>query len=380
MKKIICLFIFFSISTLSVFSTNFFVPTVVDVRSLGMGGSHLCDFDHPFVMVNNPSGMMFSGKQVFLPTLAFDFGLPPAAPAKLFEIIKNPNTDKIVDTLVDLLKKSDGIFIDGDITLPLTFSRVANNWGIGFYNNIFLRADLPSVSSMSAVAGGDLLLMGGFSCPVLNGDIHKLSIGLTTEFLGRFSISHKGSVTGLTSIDYSKLPAEMTLGLGFDIGVTYDVWNILSVSAVWKDLYLGMNRNLGAITSMSFSDEGEWKKFLHNGDLALGLGVQVPTGILKKVLTSFAVYIDYTNLTQIFNKGESIFLPHPLLHLSTGMEAVLFKTIALRFGLVGPYISAGFGVDLGAFHMSMAIYGKEKGTDPGSSPQVHGGFTLAFYY
>ena len=379
MKKILCLFSLTLVS-FAAFSADFFVPTVVDVRSSGMGGSHLCDFNQPFVMLNNPSGMMFSGKQVLLPTLSFDFGLPPSAPAKLFEIIRNPDSDKIVDTLVDLLKKSDGIYIDGDITLPLTFSRVANNWGIGFYNNVFLRADLPSVSSMSAVAGGDLLLVGGFSCPVLRGDTHKLSIGLTTKLLGRFSVSHKGSVTGLTSIDYSNLPAEMTLGLGFDVGVTYNVWDILSVSAVWKDLYLGMGKNLGTISSMSFSDEEEWKKFLYNGDLALGLGVQVPTGILKKVLTSFAVYLDYTNITQVFNKKVSVFSPHPLLYLSTGMEAVLFKTIALRFGLVGPYLSAGFGVDLGPFHMSMAIYGKEKGIDPGASPQIHGGFTLSFYY
>lgn len=380
MKRLVCLIFFSVIVSYSVSAVDFFAPTVVDVRSSGMGKSYLCDFDQPFVMLNNPSGMMFSGKQVFLPTLAFDLGLPPKAPSMLFDMVKSNGNTNIVNTLVELLKGSNGIYMDGDIMLPLTFSVVANNWGIGLYNNVFVRADLPSVSSMTATAGGDLFLVGGFSCPIIDEGIHKVSLGITAELLGRFGIYHQGSVTGLTSIDFSTLPAFMTLGMGFDIGATYNVWDILSISAVWKDLYLGMDKNLGAISSMSFSDNGEWKKFLQSGDLTLGLGVQVPTGVLEKVLTSFAVYVDYANITKLFNREKAIFLPHPLLDLSVGMEAILFKTIALRFGMTGPYLAGGLGIDLGPFHMSMSLYGKEKGLDPGSSPQVHGAFSLAFYY
>lgn len=379
LKRFICAF-FSVILSFPVFSLDFFAPTVVDVRSSGMGGSYLCDFNQPFVMLNNPSGMMFSGKQVFLPTLAFDFGLPPKAPGVVFDLVKGGEDTDIVDTLVELLKGTNGIYIDGDIMLPLTFSRVAKNWGIGVYNNVFVRADLPSVSSMTTVAGADLFLVGGFSCPIIDEGIHKVSLGITTELLGRFGIYHQGPVTGLTSIDFSTLPASMTLGLGFDIGATYNVWDILSVSAVWKDLYLGMDKNLGAISSMSFPDNGDWNKFLQAGDLTLGLGVQVPTGVLKKVLTSFAVYVDYANITKLFNQEQAVFLPHPLLDLSVGMEAVLFKAIALRFGMTGPYLAGGLGIDLGPFHMSLALYGKEKGLDPGSSPQIHGAFSLAFYY
>ena len=380
MKRLACLMLFSVIVSYSVSAVDFFAPTVVDVRSSGMGKSYLCDFDQPFVMLNNPSGMMFSGKQVFLPTLAFDLGLPPKAPRMLFDMVKSNGNTNIVNTLVELLKGSNGIYMDGDIMLPLTFSVVANNWGIGLYNNVFVRADLPSVSSMTATAGGDLFLVGGFSCPIIDEGIQKVSLGINAELLGRFGIYHQGSVTGLTSIDFSTLPAFMTLGMGFDIGATYNVWDILSISAVWKDLYLGMDKNLGSISSMSFSDNGEWKKFLQSGDLTLGLGVQVPTGVLEKVLTSFAVYVDYANITKLFNREKAIFLPHPLLDLSVGMEAILFKTIALRFGMTGPYLAGGLGIDLGPFHMSMSLYGKEKGLDPGSSPQVHGAFSLAFYY
>ena len=363
----------------SVSAVDFFAPIVVDVRSSGMGGSYLCDFDQPFVMVNNPSGMMFSGKQVFLPTLALDFGLPPQAPGFFLDIMKNSERDGIVDTLVDMLQEGNGLFIDGDVMLPLAFSRVNNNWGFGLYNDVFVRADMPSAASMSAIAGGDLFFMGGFSCPVIDEGMHKLSIGLTGELLGRFGVFYEGTVTGLTSIDFSTLPASLTLGLGFNIGATYTVWDILSVSAVWQDLYLGLEKDLGPITSMSFTHQKDWGKFLHQGDLTLGLGVQVPTGILKKVLTSFEVFVDYKNFTQLFNKNN-VFMPHPLLNLSVGMEAVLFKTIALRFGMTGPYLAGGLGFDLGVFHLSMALYGRERGIDPGTSPQIHGAFSLGFYY
>ena len=164
------------------------------------------------------------------------------------------------------------------------------------------------------------------------------------------------------------------------MGATYILWDMLSFSAVWKDLYFGMSHGLGTITSMSFSSEEEWRKFMQIGDLCLGMGVQIPTGILKKVLTTLAVYVDYDNFTSLFNRKKAIFLPHPLLNLSAGLEAVLFKTIALRFGMSGPYLAAGAGINLGPFHLSMSIYGKEKGIDPGASSQVHGAFALSFYY
>lgn len=359
-------------------TSGFIVPTVVDIRSAGMGGSHLCDFRQPFVLLDNPSGMAFSGKQVFFPSLALDFGGPPNV-SKLLGMLSGDGDVDLVDALVDMLKETNGIFIDADVMLPLAFSRVANNWGIGIYNNVFLRGDLPSVSSVSAVAGADLMLAGGFAVPLLDKGFQRLSLGMSTKLLGRFGVVYKGAATELASLDYKNLPAELTLAMGFDVGATYSLWDILSFSLVWKDLYLGMSHGLGTITSMEFSDE-EWSKFVDSGDLALGIGVQVPLGLVERVVSSLSVYVDFSNITSMFNKEKAIFLPHPLLNLSAGLEAVLFKTIALRFGMAGPYLAAGFGVDLGVFHISMAIYGREKGLDPGQSAQVHGAFALSFYY
>ncbi len=356
---------------------DFIVPTVADIRSAGMGGSHLCDFRQPFVLLDNPSGMVFSGKQVFFPSLALDVGGPPNVSTRLLDMLGG-DVD-LVDTLVDMLKESNGIFIDADVMLPLAFSRVANNWGIGVYNNVFVRGDLPSVSSVSAVAAADLMLAGGFAVPVLDRDFQRLSLGLSAKLLGRFGVVYKGAVTELASLDYKSLPAELTLAAGFDVGATYSLWDILSFSLVWKDLYLGMSHGLGAISSMKFSGE-EWDKFVASGDLAFGIGVQVPLGVVERVVSSLSVYADFTNITGIFNQEKAIFLPHPLLNLSAGLEAVLFRTVALRFGMVGPYLAAGLGVDLGVFHISMAIYGKEKGLDPGQSAQVHGALALSFHY
>lgn len=379
-KRFLIVCVLFVIGSFSVFASNFLTPTVVDVRSSGMGGSYLCDFKQPFVLLNNPSGMSFGGKQIFLPSLALDMGGPSAAASRVFKLMKSSGDESMTDMLVDMLKESNGIFIDLDMMLPLTFSRVANNWGIGFYSNIFVRGDLPSVTSVPAIAGGDLMLAGGFSVPIINNNFHRLSMGMTTKLLGRFNIIYTGSATGLTSLDFDSLPTDMTLAAGFDVGATYILWDMLSFSAVWKDLYFGMSHGLGTITSMSFSSEEEWRKFMQIGDLCLGMGVQIPTGILKKVLTTLAVYVDYDNFTSLFNRKKAIFLPHPLLNLSAGLETVLFKTIALRFGMSGPYLAAGAGINLGPFHLSMSIYGKEKGIDPGASPQVHGAFALSFYY
>ena len=108
LKRFIC-GIFSIALSFSIFAVDFFAPTVVDVRSSGMGGSYLCDFNQPFVMLNNPSGMMFSGKQVFLPSLAFDFGLPPSDSGMIFDMVKDFKNTDFVNTLVYLLKKINGI-------------------------------------------------------------------------------------------------------------------------------------------------------------------------------------------------------------------------------------------------------------------------------
>lgn len=261
-KRFLIVCVLFVIGSFSVFASNFLTPTVVDVRSSGMGGSYLCDFKQPFVLLNNPSGMSFGGKQIFLPSLALDMGGPSAAASRVFKLMKSSGDESMTDMLVDMLKESNGIFIDLDMMLPLTFSRVANNWGIGFYSNIFVRGDLPSVTSVPAIAGGDLMLAGGFSVPIINNNFHRLSMGMTTKLLGRFNIIYTGSATGLTSLEFDSLPTDMTLAAGFDVGATYILWDMLSFSAVWKDLYFGMSHGLGTITSMSFSSEEEWRKFM----------------------------------------------------------------------------------------------------------------------
>ena len=108
-KRFLIVCVLFVIGSFSVFASNFLTPTVVDVRSSGMGGSYLCDFKQPFVLLNNPSGMSFSGKQIFLPYLALDMGGPSASASRVFKLMKSSGGESMTDMLVDMLKESNDL-------------------------------------------------------------------------------------------------------------------------------------------------------------------------------------------------------------------------------------------------------------------------------
>ncbi len=116
------------------------------------------------------------------------------------------------------------------------------------------------------------------------------------------------------------------------------------------------------------------------GKLTLGTAVSFPTFFTKGVIGSWTVYLDMRDALPFFTAKEDILSSSPLLSLAAGMEIVIFKTIALRGGICGPYLAAGAGIDLTPLHLEFAIYGKELGLEPGVQPQLHGAFSLSFYY
>lgn len=361
------------------------LPVVVDVRSGGMGGQHLADEASPFVLLHNPSLLPLSGKQVLLPSFAMDLG-GPAGIIPIFQkyldgtLMSEENQDMITSILTPLLEDTNGIYIDADIMLPVLGGRVNNGWGWGLYNDVFVRGTIPSLSIANVKAGGDLMLAFGFGFPLIETDNHFLSIGFNTKVLGRMEVVYDGDVSSLTKTDFSQLPAYLYGIAGADVGLTYNLLDILTVSLAWKDFYYGVGKNMGPLTSMSFSAN---KGVSHNwscGDLDAGIAVHVPTGFLKFIFSKVTVFADYKNIISGLPFASNAFAEHPLLNLSVGTEVVLFNFWGLRVGMQGPYFSAGTSFDLGPFHLGGSVYGLEKGLDPGESPQLHGALEIAFYY
>lgn len=391
MKKIsIVLLVFFCIFlsplvAASIAVSDIDLPVVVDVRSGGMGGQHLADEATPFALLNNPSILRLSGKQVLLPSFAIDLG-GPAGILPIFEkylngtLMSDGSQDMITSMLTPLLEDSNGIYLDADILLPILGGKVNNGWGWGLYNNVFVRGKVPSLSIAKVKTGADLMLAFGFSFPIIEVDNHQLYWGFNTKVLGRMEVVYDGDVSSLTTVDFAQLPAYLYGITGADVGLTYNLYDILTVSLAWKDFYYGLGKNMGPFTTMSFSSNPGVSHNWSYGDLDAGIAVHVPTGFLRFIFSKVTVFADYKNIISGFPFASNAFAEHPLLNLSFGTEVVLFKTWGLRVGMQGPYFAAGTSLDLGPFHLGGSVYGLEKGLDAGEAPQIHGALEIAFYY
>ena len=181
------------------------------------------------------------------------------------------NQDMITSILTPLLEDTNGIYIDADIMLPVLGGRVNNGWGWGLYNDVFVRGTIPSLSIANVKAGGDLMLAFGFGFPLIETDNHFLSIGFNTKVLGRMEVVYDGDVSSLTKTDFSQLPTYLYGIAGADVGLTYNLLDILTVSLAWKDFYYGVvwnklfRRRLIEDHRLSFDDKLAWcEDFLFN--------------------------------------------------------------------------------------------------------------------
>lgn len=382
---------FFAITILCIFTGSFSVfanttiapPVVVDVRSLSLGGFHYCDYDTPYVLLTNPAGMAAAEKKVLLPSLTMDFGGPVSViPTLATTFIESGDVmQTLLDELFSTMSMSNGVYIDLDMSLPLTFARINNNSGFGLFNRVYMQSNIPSISKTDLLAGGEIQFAFGSSVPVINTKHQLLSLGVTSKVFARLEAGGTGNPSSIMNMDFAAMDTKGTAAIGVDVGIFYRLFNFLSVSAVWHDANAGIIGDLGQIDDISFTPEKNKYRFaLNKGTLGLGVSVSIPTWLSLGLLSSWTVYADVKDVMAFIHPSEDIVTASPFLSLSAGMEMVVFNTISLRVGLNGPYLAAGAGIDLSAFHMEFAIFGQELGIDAGSIPQLHGAFGITFRY
>lgn len=383
----ILLFVIFSLvpcfSQFSFEETGIERPEVVDVRSLAMGGMYYCDFTTPYVMLSNPAGIPLVEKKTLLPSINLDLGGPLQALPSIYSAAKESEDiiQTVIDELLAQLSNTGGMYVDVDSSLPLTFAKVNEKSAFGLFNRVYIHSAIPSLAISDVILGGELQLAVGSAIPLIKTRNHRFSVGTTNKFLGRMEMLYTGDPSKITDIDFSTMPFSGTFAMGMDIGANYTFMNFLSFSAVWHDAYLGFKNQFGTPDDFGFSfKKGDLELLWTKGDLGLGVAIFIPTGFTKGILSSWKIYADYKNALSLFTELEDPFGESPWLSFSAGMEVVVFKTIALRVGLNGPYLALGAGIDLDPFHISFALYGQEKSLDPGIMPQMRGSFGISLYY
>lgn len=376
-------FVFFlSISPLPA-GDAFSLPDVVDVRSRAMGGVYSCDFDSPYILLVNPAGTAASGKKILFPSVAVDAAGPLDKLSSIYsEGVSSGNfLQSAYDHLMKYVSEHNGGYLNVDMMLPVNFARINNNSGFGFFNRVYFEGNIPSVTKADIAAGAEIQLVWAGAVPLIKSKNHLLAVGTGTRLVGRMEGVHTGIPSDIMDFSFSDLPVSGTVAAGFDAGIIYSFMNLIRVSAVWHSMYAGIQSSLGTFSDMSLTGDGTVPElFLEPGKLTLGTAVSFPTFFTKGVISSWTVYLDMRDALPFFTAKEDILSSSPLLSLAAGMEIVIFKTIALRGGICGPYLAAGAGIDLTPLHLEFAIYGKELGLEPGVQPQLHGAFSLSLYY
>ncbi len=372
--------LFFSFASFA--QTTISAPFAVDVRSLSMGGFHYCDFLSPYMVQVNPSSLTAVGKKTLLPSLSMDFGGPLSSMPSIISATKDSD-DIMHDILTEVLSSvssSNGVFVDLDMSLPLNFARINNNKGFGIFNRVYGKTHVPSLSKAALSAGAELFMVYSSAIPIVDLKGFRLSLGTGTKLLGRMETDYSGTPNDLEKIDFSSLPLKGTVAFGMDAAVTLTVLDMISLCAVWHDVYAGIQGDIGVISDISFSaSQGNLDLMFDKGKLGLGVALHIPTGFTKGVVSSLSLYADLYDFLPFF-EDEDAFSKSPLLSFSAGMEVVVFKTISLRVGMNGPYLAAGAGIDLTPFHIEVALYGKELGLSAGDASQLHGAISFSLYF
>lgn len=375
MKKISIIFTALLLSSAMIFAGEFKpeLHTNPSVRQQGFGGFYTSDIDSYYGMYANPAALGRRRGHSLYPAINAHLAGPLQDTFKIVDAFSSMD----MTALGSIIEENGGLKLGLNVEPLLSFGH-ASGWGFGwgFSTQAFMNATVPGIALADMKAGLEAVLTLGFGFPIIRGDHFFLSVGADAKGFFQGATAYNGSlvtlINNITS-DPTSMPLYMTAGFSFDAGVFFSIANSLDFSATWHDPF-----------SMAFISEGTFgsPSFEFNitaqldSRLAAGIAYHLPVAWTRGVITSFKVMADYRNLFALFGQTKR----NPILELSAGTELVLGNIVSLRFGLSEMYPAAGIGLKFGTFNLDLALYGKELGLEPGSSPCLNGSLFIGFTY
>ena len=363
------------------FTYELAMPEIRHARIDALGGKHISDTSWYYSFLTNPGNIGLMGKKSLYPGLTFGLGGPIKYTQDIIAIAKDIENDDSISSLAKILSENKGLDLDIMISGPIQFGSVKNNFGWGFFNQTYLIANAPSISYLEGLVGNESLLRFGYALPIPLG-IGKLSVGTAVDLVNRVEGKILTSVTNLMSGNSEEMPLPLytSFGFGLDVGATLSLLNFITVGLVWDDAVYGYFTSKSPnLASGELEPDASYKAFNFGWKFDLGASVSVP-GVnifTLGVISSLDVMLDLHDVIGMMVNDPK--KRNPILDMTLGAEAVLFKTISLRLGLHEMYPSAGIGARFGAFNLDAAIFGRELGLEPGTRPQLNLAISLEFF-
>jgi hypothetical protein len=366
---------------------RFEIPTA---RGNGMGGTHIAYTDNVYSLLVNPAAMIRTQERSFF-SLSGSLFSPEMTFGLLKPILDIANTSpgdegggdlfgdlgKALEDITGSLPDSGKIGLGFDLReFPLSIGWVANGFGFGIWNRIFINPIL-SGTDIQANVFVDVIVPVGIAFKVFDIGGHSLDAGVTLKTYGRLWLQHDPmSFYDLMDENFDLADiahAPVIIGAGLDLGIMYRGAGLLkgfSAGATFTDIF-----NVGKPIADLLDSEGvEELTGTYTVPFAFNLGAAYELKLLGNLL-GIVVAADWRD---VFSNPNDYTRRNPALNIGLGAQVSLLNMFKVRLGMSDALLSIGAGVDLGAFEISLAYYGKELGLEPGQNPVAALDLTIAF--
>lgn len=359
----------------SVEMPRFEIPSA---RSTGFGGSHIAFTDNVFSLLVNPAAIMRTRQRsVFAPSFTL---LSPAKTIKLAgDIGKGSSIGSVIDNLNNPANPGKIPFGLAINEFPLSIAYVADGFGFGVWDRIFVNANLIG-TTVEATVLADVIIPIGFAFKILDTGEHDVDAGVTVKIFGRgYGYKMVNTIEVFSDMDklLDDLSAPVVMGGGFDLGFLYR-WNIgLSAGLTFDDIYTH-GGEIARIGSGNRKDD-YYVPFSLNLGVAYDLKIaNFWSGAPRLIANSGVTFaFDWRNFDLLFDTEDPYLRRNPALGIGLGLQFSFADIIQFRLGMNEMLPAFGLGFDLGAFELDFSYYGKELGLEPGQMPAAAMDLTIA---
>lgn len=349
-------------------------------RISALGGPHAASVQGVDALFENPAGFAVDGRIINIASLV------PQVTGPVFDIANIVMNGDFTADFPDLVGPT-GVYVQLDLAGPLSFSYVGSGLGFGLYNRTIATINAASILAASLTIQEDLLLAGGYAHRIRFGEgRHILDLGIMPKGFMRTYVSVEGPIDAL--MDVVEAPASlmddstltMVSGIGFDVGARWSPSDSFALGLVLRDAYspaiITEYSDLESFRQDPSAAKESTEYDFVAPDLSIGLAYYAPFAVFRRLGIDLSVYLDYRDILNLMAAVPR----NPILNVGLGAELILLDILSLRAGINDALLAAGFGLDLSFFTLSLAMYGRELGLDPGQRPAYNVVVALDFRY
>jgi hypothetical protein len=352
-------------------------PEIISGRLSGFGGAYSAleaGFD---TLSTNPAALAYVSSEWSIARLAARVSGP------LFDLPSVAQSDDMTNSLLDLVSSNNGVYIGANVTGPLAFGKVDQNFGFGVFNRTITTVDIPSITSADLYVGEEFLLTGAYGLTVFEKGSQSISVGLQMKGYFQTFVFESGTAISIVSsltdgLSVNSLPTALSTGFGIDAGILYRAGQHLNVGITCKDLYTPVFTTTYSGFSDFMNGSSASTTTIDRLDpyLSVGIVYDIPLPDNWLTVSSWKVMTDYRDILDLLNP----LYRNPILNIAGGTEVILLDIVSLRAGISDSYLSTGIGLDLTVFQIDAAMYGSELGLEPGKRPLLNMVLSLSFQY